>query len=154
MTYVAAGVLVAALVVLAVVLVVRRSITTGALGRYVVPYAEPSHPAVGPGPAARDVELVGGGVWTWGVRASPPLVRLDIGPEEIRIGPSNAGWSFLIPSLAVPRADLLSVAPVQRPFGRTAVRFSVPGASFAFIGEADAVLGAVTAHPPPASSLG
>jgi hypothetical protein len=88
------------------------------------------------------------------VRASPPLVRLHVGREDVRIGPSSAGWSFLIPSLVVPRADLLSVAEVERPFGRRAVRFSLPGAGFAFIGEVDAVLGAVAAHPPPASSLG
>jgi hypothetical protein len=145
MTYLAAGVLAGALVVVAVVLLVRRSVTTGALGQYVAPYAEPS---------AGGVELVGGGVWAWGVRASPPLVRLHVGPDDVRIGPSNPGWSFLIPSLVVPRADLLSVAEVERPFGRRGVRFSLPGASFAFIGEVDAVLGAVAAHPPPASSLG
>jgi hypothetical protein len=149
MTYLGAGVLVAAVVVVAVVLLVRRSVTTGALGQYVAPYAEPSTE-----PSAGGVELVGGGVWTWGVRASPPLVRLYVGPDDVRIGPSSPGWSFLIPSLVVPRADLISVAEVERPFGRRGVRFSVPGASFAFIGEVDAVLGAVAAHPPPASSLG
>jgi hypothetical protein len=145
MTPVAAGVLVAAVIAVAAVLLVRRSVTTGALGQYVAPYAEPS---------TAGVELVGGGVWAWGVRASSPLVRLHVGPDDVRIGPSSAGWSFLIPSLVVPRADLLSVAEVERPFGRRAVRFSVAGASFAFIGHPDEVLGAVAAHPPPASSLG
>jgi hypothetical protein len=139
-TYLAVGVLVAAAVAIAVALLVRKSVTSGALGQYVVPFAEPG------GVGSR--EFVGGGVWHWGVRASAPLVRLEIAPDQVRIGPSNAGWSFLIPTLAVPRADVLSVAEVERPFKVRAVQFAVPGDTFVFIGSVDAVLGAVAAHPP------
>lgn len=144
MTYLVIGVIVAAALAIAVVLLVRRSVTSGPLGQYVVPYAEPD---------GTSAEFVGGAVWHWGVRASPPLVRLEVGADRIRIGPSNAGWSFLIPSLAVPRADIESVGEVQRPLKVRAVQFAVPGDTFVFIGPVDGVLGAVAAHPPD-SSLG
>jgi hypothetical protein len=87
-------------------------------------------------------------VWAWGVRASAPLVRLEIGAQQVRLGPSNLAWSFLIRSLAVPRTDLLSVAVVNRPFGVQAVRFSVAGGTFAFIGHVDAVMAAITSRWP------
>ncbi len=110
MTYLTAGVLLAALVVVAVVLLVRRSVTTGALGQYVVPYAEPSTGAV---------ELVGGGVWAWGVRASPPLVRLHVGAGR---GPDRAEQRGLV----VPHPE-----PVRAPCGTALGRPGRPGRSAA-----------------------
>jgi hypothetical protein len=155
-TYLVIGLVVAAAVVVVLALVVRQSIGSGALGQYVVPYAEPASSDVasgaatsGPGaprPGLQPTEFVGGGVWTWGVRASPPLVRLVIDDQEVRLGPSSSGWSFLIRSLVVPRTDLLSVAIVDRRFGVQAVRFSVVGATFAFIGPADDVMAAIAAR--------
>jgi hypothetical protein len=138
-TYLVVGLVFAAAVAVGVALLVRQSIGGGALGSYVVPYAEAD---------AEGAEFVGGGVWAWGVRASAPLVRLEIGPDHVRLGPSNLAWSFLIRSLAVPRGDLLSVAVVQRPFGVQAVRFSVAGGTFAFIGHVDAVMAAITTRWP------
>jgi hypothetical protein len=138
-TYLVVGLVLAAAVAVGVALLVRQSIGGGALASYVVPYAEAD---------AEGAEFVGGGVWAWGVRASAPLVRLEIGPDHVRLGPSNLAWSFLIRSLAVPRGDLLSVAVVKRPFGVQAVRFSVVGGTFAFIGHVDAVLAAITTRWP------
>jgi hypothetical protein len=138
-TYLVVGLVLAAAIAVGIALLVRQSIGGGSLGAYVVPYAEA---------AADGAEFVGGGVWAWGVRASAPLVRLEIGAEEVRLGPSNPAWSFLIRSLAVPRGDLLSVAVVDRPFGVHAVRFSVAGATFAFIGHVDAVMAAITSRWP------
>jgi hypothetical protein len=149
------GLVVAAAVAVGVALLVRQSIGGGALAGYVVPYAEP-HPSGWAGPTgttdpldAGGVEFVGGGVWGWGVRASAPLVRLEVQRDQVRLGPSSAAWAFLIRSLVVPRSAVLSVAVVPRPFGVQAVRFSVLGGSFAFIGHVDAVMAAITSTWPP-----
>jgi hypothetical protein len=154
-TFLVVGLVFAAAVAVGVALLVRQSIGGGALAGYVVPYAEP-HPAGWAGPAgATDAlggggaEFVGGGVWGWGVRASAPLVRLEIQRDQVRLGPSSAAWAFLIRSLVVPRSEVLSVAVVPRPFGVQAVRFSVLGGSFAFIGHVDAVMAAITSTWPP-----
>lgn len=150
MTYLVIGLVFAAAVAVGVAFLVRQSIGGGALRGFVVPYAEPHHSGVATvlgssEPVARSgADFVGGGVWAWGVRASSPLVRLEVEREQVRLGPSNAAWSFLIRSLEVPRRDVLSVAVVSRPFGVHAVRFNVLGGSFTFIGHADAVMAAIT----------
>jgi hypothetical protein len=144
MPFLILGLVVALAIASAVVVGVRRASGNGPLRSYVVPYAEPHHGSM---------VLIGGGVWGRGVRVSPPLVRLEVADEWLRIGPASPTLTFLVQTMRVPRTHVTRVEPIKRPLGRAAVQFTTPEGTFAFIGPPDMVLGILTARWP-GNSLG
>jgi hypothetical protein len=139
MPFLILGLLVALAITIAVVVGVRRASGSGPFRAYSVPYAEPR---------ATSMVLIGGGVWGKGVRVSPPLVRLEVSEDWLRIGPASASLTFLVQTLQVPRNQVTSVEEISRPFGRKAVRFTTPEGTFAFIGPADMVFAVLTTRWP------
>jgi hypothetical protein len=97
----------------------------------------------------REQHFIGSGTWCVGGgdvgRASWPLVRLDIRPSGLLVGPTSRWLGWLVPQVEMRWADISCVE--SRPTG---VRINVKGAGrrdLLFQLHRDAVLAALRAYP-------
>jgi hypothetical protein len=84
----------------------RSVARSGPMTAFAVPYVSRQAATFG---------AVGGAAWTCSTRrwrVTGPLMRLELAPDTVRIGPRNRALGFLTPTFEIPRSELVSVAPL------------------------------------------
>jgi hypothetical protein len=84
----------------------RVTVLSGQMSRYAVPF----HPR-----ESDAVSFVGGCLWPDAgfMRATLPLIRLEIFDDGFRLGPTTRILAALIPTVLVPKEDVLVISTVE-----------------------------------------